>query len=135
LKQVAVCECESDAVTLMRRQFWPGSPEKPTVGFHFKLMDLAETLFLHCQVSVKEFSEIVTELTNQLQPCLVSTHNFNVVMNCIYLQIVFICLMSDDFNSGISTGFTRPVYMYTITGEYVHCDYCILLSESNILWI
>ena len=42
LKEVAVCDCESDAVTLVRCQFWPGSPERPSVGFHFKLMDLAE---------------------------------------------------------------------------------------------
>ena len=67
-----MCECESDAVTLVRCQFWPGLPEKPTVGFHFKIMDLAEILFLHCQVSVKQLSEIITELTNELQPCLVS---------------------------------------------------------------
>lgn len=81
LKQVAVCECESNAVTLMRCQFWPGSPEKPTVGLHFKLMDLAETLFLHSQVSVKAFSEMVNELPNQLQPCIVSTQCYFYTVN------------------------------------------------------
>ncbi|XP_022799304.1 uncharacterized protein LOC111337293 [Stylophora pistillata] len=68
LKEVAVCDCESHAVTLVRSQFWPGSPERPSVGFHFKLMDLAEKLFLHSQVSIKEFSELILEMTPPLQP-------------------------------------------------------------------
>ena len=73
MKQVAVCDCNSHAATLVRCHFWPGSPERPTVGFHFKLMDLAEKLFLHSQVSLKEFSEILSELTPVLQPCVVSS--------------------------------------------------------------
>ncbi|KAJ7375262.1 hypothetical protein OS493_002009 [Desmophyllum pertusum] len=73
LKEVAVCECESHAVTLVRCQFWPGSPERPSVGFHFKLMDLAEKLFLHSQVSVKEFSELLLEMTPPLQPNFISS--------------------------------------------------------------
>ncbi|XP_068758181.1 uncharacterized protein [Montipora capricornis] len=68
LFEVPVCDCESPAVTLVRCQFWPGSPERPSVGFHFKLMDLAEKLFLHSQVSVKEFSEFILEMTPPLQP-------------------------------------------------------------------
>ena len=72
LKEVAVCDCESDAVTLVRCQFWPGLPERPSVGFHFKLMDLAEKLFLYRQMSVKEFSELILEMTPPLQPNFVS---------------------------------------------------------------
>jgi len=68
LKEVAVCDCESHAATLVRCQFWPGSPERPSVGFHFKLMDLAEKLFLHSQVSVKEFSELILEMSPPMQP-------------------------------------------------------------------
>ncbi|XP_068699772.1 uncharacterized protein [Montipora foliosa] len=68
LFEVPVCDCESHAVTLVRCQFWPGSPERLSVGFHFKLMDLAEKLFLHSQVSVKEFSELILEMTPPLQP-------------------------------------------------------------------
>lgn len=76
LKEVAVCDCESHAVTLVRCHFWPGSPERPSVGFHFKLMDLAEKLFLHSQVSVKEFSELILEMTPPLQPNFVSMEVF-----------------------------------------------------------
>ena len=72
LKEVAVCDCESHAVTFVRCQFWPGSPERPSVGFHFKLMDLAEKLFLHSQVSVKAFSELLQEMIPPMQPTLVS---------------------------------------------------------------
>lgn len=79
LKEVAVCDCESHAVTLVRCQFWPGSPERPSVGFHFKLMDLAEKLFLHSQVSVKEFSELILEMTPPLQPNFVSSFIITVV--------------------------------------------------------
>ena len=35
-------------------------------------MDLAEKLFLHSQVSVKEFSELLLEMTPPLQPNFVS---------------------------------------------------------------
>jgi hypothetical protein len=72
MKQVRVCCCESHAVTLLRYHFWPGSPEKPTTGFHFRIMDLAEKFFLHNQVPLKDFSEIVIELLPPMQPILVS---------------------------------------------------------------
>ena len=83
LKEVAVCDCESDAVTLVRCQFWPGSPERPSVGFHFKLMDLAEKLFLYRQMSVKEFSELILEMTPPLQPNFVSMKVLEVIIQPI----------------------------------------------------
>ena len=72
LKEVAVCDCESHTVTLVPCQFWPGSPERHSVGFHFKLMDLVEKLFLQSHVSVNEFSELILEMTPPLQPNFVS---------------------------------------------------------------
>lgn len=78
LKEVAaVFDCESHTVTLVRCQFWPGSPERHSVGFHFKLMDLAEKLFLHSHVSVNEFSELILEMTPPLQPNFVSRKVWN----------------------------------------------------------
>lgn len=88
LFEVPVCDCESHAVTLVRCQFWPGSRERPSVGFHFKLMDLAEKLFLHSQVSVKEFSELILEMTPPLQPNFVSSFNTGLYM--YVLRLVFI---------------------------------------------
>ena len=72
LKHVAVCNCESHAETLIRANFWPGTPEKTTVGFHFKLMDLAVVLFLHNQVPLKDFAEMIMEHVPKLQPILVN---------------------------------------------------------------
>ena len=40
LKQIIFCKCKSDAATLIRLKLWWGSPAKPKVTFHFKLMDL-----------------------------------------------------------------------------------------------
>ncbi|XP_028417977.1 uncharacterized protein LOC114542684 isoform X2 [Dendronephthya gigantea] len=73
LKQVSVCSCESHAVTLIRAHFWPGSPERPSIGFHLKLMDLAEKLFLHNQVPLKDFCDLIGELLPSMQPVLVKS--------------------------------------------------------------
>ena len=72
LKRVAVCNCESHAETLIRANYWPGTPEKTMVGFHFKLMDLAVVLFLHNQVPLRDFAEMIMELAPKLQPILVN---------------------------------------------------------------
>jgi hypothetical protein len=72
LKCVEVCSCESTAATLVRLNFWPGSPDKPTVAFHIPLMRLCEKLFLQCQVSVFNFVEVLKALLPPLHPTLVS---------------------------------------------------------------
>ena len=92
LKEVAVCDCESHAVTWVRCQFWPGSPDRPSVGFHFKLIDLAEKLFLHSQVSVKKFSEFILEMTPPLQPNFVSSFIITVVF---FIRPVFFNILID----------------------------------------
>ena len=51
-------------------------------------MDLAEKLFLHSQVSVKEFSELILEMTPPLQPNFVSSFNTGLYM--YVLRLVFI---------------------------------------------
>jgi hypothetical protein len=68
LKYVKVCGCESHAETLLRCQFWPGSPEKPNVGFHLNIMEIAEKMFLHSQVSLKNITEIFQEIIPKSQP-------------------------------------------------------------------
>ena len=95
-KEVAVCDCKGHAVTFVRCQFWPGSPERPSVSFHFKLMDLAEKLFLHGQVSVKVFSELLQEMIPPMQPTFVSnlyTYYFFSWFLWLY-NIDFVCLRS-----------------------------------------
>jgi len=63
---VEVCDCEPDAITLIRCSFWPGSPSKPTVAFHFSIMNLMEKVFLQSQVSIHDFSEILEAMQPQL---------------------------------------------------------------------
>lgn len=67
--------CESHAETLIRAHFWPETPEKTTIGFHVKLMDLAVVLFLHNQVPLKDFAEMILEVVPKLQPILVSAYS------------------------------------------------------------
>ncbi|XP_022805455.1 uncharacterized protein LOC111342623 isoform X3 [Stylophora pistillata] len=73
LKYVQVCDCEPHAVTLLKCQFWPGSPANSTIGLSFKLMEFVENVFLHCQVSLLNITEVITELSPQLQPTHVSS--------------------------------------------------------------
>ena len=49
------CNCESLAVTLVRAQLWPATPHHPKRAFTFKLLDLAESLLLECQVALRDF--------------------------------------------------------------------------------
>ena len=46
--------------------------DKPSIAFHFKIMDLAEKLFLHNQVPISDFCNIIIELLPPMQPVLVS---------------------------------------------------------------
>lgn len=54
---------------------WPASPDKPATAFTFYLMDLMETVFLHCKVSLREFCEAVELLRPSLQPRMVRAVN------------------------------------------------------------
>ncbi|CAI8020679.1 hypothetical protein GBAR_LOCUS12350 [Geodia barretti] len=56
---VTFCECEPDALTLMRLRYWPGTPKRPAVAFSFALMDWLELLLLECQVAVKDFATVL----------------------------------------------------------------------------
>ena len=58
-KSILFCSCESDVVTLVKLQLWPGSAVRPLVAFHFKLMSLAERFLLECHVSLKKFCDVL----------------------------------------------------------------------------
>ena len=55
-------------------------------------MDLAEKLFLHSQVFVKEFSELILEMTPPLQPNFVSGFIITVVF---FIRPVFFNTLID----------------------------------------
>ena len=56
----------------MRLQLWPGSHDRPTTAFHFRLMDIATDMFVHCKVSLKEFADVLEVKRPPLQPKMVS---------------------------------------------------------------
>ncbi|XP_046863813.1 uncharacterized protein LOC124457641 isoform X3 [Xenia sp. Carnegie-2017] len=56
-KQILFFECEKDSITLIRLKLWPGSATRPSLAFHFKMMELAETLLLECHVSLRKFCD------------------------------------------------------------------------------
>ena len=51
------CSCEPLAVTLVRAKLWPATPHYPKYAYSFKLLDLAESLLLECQVALKDFCQ------------------------------------------------------------------------------
>lgn len=55
-------------------------------------MDLAGKLFLHSQMSVKEFSELILEMTPPLQPNFVSSFIIAVVF---FMRSVFFNILID----------------------------------------
>ena len=59
------CTCECDAVTLIKFNYWPGSPVNPNVAFSFDFMDLLEALLLECQVAVQDFTQAWSYLITQ----------------------------------------------------------------------
>ncbi|XP_028416463.1 uncharacterized protein LOC114540544 [Dendronephthya gigantea] len=62
-KRILFCDCEKDAVTLIRLKLWPGSASRPSLAFHLRLMELAETLLLECHVSLRKFCDVLGILT------------------------------------------------------------------------
>ena len=49
------CDCESLALSLIRAQLWPATPQHPRLAFTFSSLDWAEALLLECHVALKHF--------------------------------------------------------------------------------
>lgn len=60
--QFPCCPCEGIVVTLIKFQYWPGSPVNPTIAFSFELLDMLEALLLECQVAVQDFTQAMSYL-------------------------------------------------------------------------
>ena len=43
-------------VTLIRLNYWPATPSRPSIAFSFSLLDWLQALLLECQVPVQDFS-------------------------------------------------------------------------------
>ena len=71
LKSIEFCQCEHPSITLLKLNLWPGSPERPKVAFHIKLMELVEMLFLQCHVPLYNICKLLDNRRNALLPKLV----------------------------------------------------------------
>ena len=52
---IAVCNCESIAATMMRYKIWPSTPCEPRVAFHMDFMETLRAFMMESQVSVTGF--------------------------------------------------------------------------------
>ncbi|XP_025086793.1 uncharacterized protein LOC112559674 [Pomacea canaliculata] len=55
IMKVQFCECEPEAVTLIRNGLWPATPKKPGTAFCMKVMELCRMLQLEGQMSLQKF--------------------------------------------------------------------------------
>ena len=62
---IRFCSCEEDAVTLVRLQYWPATPTRPSTAFSFQLLDWIEALLLECQVSMQDVSAAIQFLLSK----------------------------------------------------------------------
>ena len=85
-KSISFCQCEHPIVTLVRLHLWPGSPDRPTTAFHFRLMDMATDMFIHCKVSLREFADVLEEKRPPLQPKLVRASILYCTCICVWTK-------------------------------------------------
>ena len=66
------CPCQGNAITLIKCQYWPGTPLNPKIAFSFELLDMLQALLLECRVAVQDFTQAVGYLikTKTFKVCL-----------------------------------------------------------------
>ena len=79
------CECETEAETLVRQCFWPGSPRQTKIAFSFQFLDTMISFLLSCHVSKKGFLAAMQHL-----------HHFNDYQVHIYLIMYRYYVTYDD---------------------------------------
>ena len=52
---LSFCPCEDDAATLLWMKLWPATPQQPSLALQFELLDSYASLFLECQVALRNF--------------------------------------------------------------------------------
>ena len=58
-KQILFCDCEDDAVTLVKMHLWPSTVKRPVLAFHVKLIELLEALVIECHISLQKFCDML----------------------------------------------------------------------------
>lgn len=66
---VMFCPCESDVVKLIKLNYWPATPTRPSITFSFSLLDWLEALLLECQVALHDATEAIAFLIKEKMEC------------------------------------------------------------------
>ena len=66
---VMFCPCESDVVKLIKLNYWPATPTRPSIAFSFSLLDWLEALLLECQVALHDATEAIAFLIKEKMEC------------------------------------------------------------------
>ena len=76
------CQCEDEAISIIRHRMWPSSPKKPQAAYSFHFMEMMRSLMLESHVSIKSYLEAYTNMhmiQNDSEVCL--------------LLLIFHCIM------------------------------------------
>jgi len=71
---VMFCPCESDVVKLIKLNYWPATPARPSIAFSFSLLDWLEALLLECQVALHDATEAIAFLIKEKMECVCALH-------------------------------------------------------------
>lgn len=71
--KVKFCNHESEAQTLIRNGFWPGTPKQPKVAFDIRLMNIFYYFFLECRITWKKIYDAIQWLVPSLLKVYVSS--------------------------------------------------------------
>ena len=66
---VMFCPCESDVVKLIKLNYWPATPTRPSIAFSFSLLNWLEALLLECQVALHDTTEAIAFLIKEKMEC------------------------------------------------------------------
>ena len=96
---VMFCPCESDVVKLIKLNYWPATPTRPSIAFSFSLLDWLEALLLECQVALHDATEAIAFLIKEKMECVCYIISWQIcglfiVMPC-QLYTLFIALNID----------------------------------------
>ena len=92
---VMFCPCESDVVKLIKLNYWPATPTRPSIAFSFSLLDWLEALLLKCQVALHDATEAIAFLIKEEMECVCALHVHilylvRFVVYCDVLPVVYL---------------------------------------------
>ena len=92
---VMFCPCESDVVKLIKLNYWPATPTRPSIAFSFSLLDWLEALLLECQVALHDATEAIAFLIKEKMECVCAQFIYYILadlwsIHCDVLSVVYL---------------------------------------------